>query len=221
MPAPSRRRPLLVAFGATALVGVTAVAFLALRSDEAVKTADDSSTAARPAQAATAVEVLTTESAVAAAVRYVASNGELFAHSPVGRREILRKLVTPEALPAQVAALDEVATAMSSKLSQPIEEYVWVEAPLTAGTEDGHDANDVTVAVWTVAVFAHPSGEMVEQVWRTVHVTLQATGGRWLVAEASSDSGPTPTANELALPSSVDDYLGVARLTPVVPHEEL
>ena len=75
--------------------------------------------------------------------------------------------------------------------------------------------------VWTVAVFAHPSGGMVEQVWRTVHVTLQATGGRWLVAEAWTDSGPTPTANELALSSSVNEYLDVARLAPVVPHEEL
>jgi hypothetical protein len=214
----------VVGVGSVAAVSVVVGAFIGLRPDACVTQPTRTPTALLAHPEATAAEpVMSTEAAITAAVRYVASTGELFAHSPVGRREILRKLVTPDALGGQAAALDDTATAMSDKLPHPVEEYVWVEAPLTAGIEgnESTSAESVTVAVWTVAVLAHPSGGLVEQVWRTVHVSLQASDNRWLVSQAWTDSGPTPTANELALPSSVDEYLDVARLAPVVPHEEL
>jgi len=147
MAGPSRRRPWLVALGAAAIVGVAAAALLWLQPDERVNNSSTPPASPSAQNGATALEPPPAESAVPAAVRYVASTGELFAHSPVGRREILRKLVTPEALADQVAALDDTAAAMSSKLAHPIEEYVWVEAPLTAGLEDIQPPGSVMLAL--------------------------------------------------------------------------
>jgi len=75
--------------------------------------------------------------------------------------------------------------------------------------------------VWTVSILGSPDSGSPQQVWRTVHVDLEEIDGRWLVASASADAGPTPAANELSLQSGWDDFEVVAGWTPVIVGAEL
>lgn len=152
---------------------------------------------------------------VAAAVRYVASTDELMAHSPVGRREIFRTLVTPSALSGQVVAFERAAATLAETMDVPVERLVWVEAPLTATLVDLVD-EEASVDVWTVSILGAADADSPQQVWRTVHVDLGFVGGDWLVDAATADSGPTPAMNELALQSDWDDFAEVAGWPAVV-----
>ena len=73
-----------------------------------------------------------------------------------------------------------------------------------------------SVDVWTVSILGAPDAGSPQQVWRTVHVDLELIDGRWLVAAATADAGPTPAANELALQAGWDDFDVVAGWPPVV-----
>jgi hypothetical protein len=157
----------------------------------------------------------------AAAVRFVASTGELMESSPVGRAELLRRLVTPDALDAQVSALASAADRITESLGAPVTRFAWVEAPLTATVNATTSDGEVAVAVWTVSVIGERDAERVEQVWRTVHVTVVDTGDGWRVADASEQPGPTPSSNELALPSSSAEFVTVAAWAPVTAGEQL
>ena len=152
---------------------------------------------------------------LAAAVAYVASTDELMAHSPVGRREIFRKLVAPSALDGQVTSFEEAAAQLATTLKIPVERLVWVEAPLTATIVEATDAA-VSVDVWTVSILGAPDVGSPQQVWRTVHVNLEMDSGRWLVASASADEGPTPAGNELAMQAGWQQFEVVASWPAVV-----
>jgi hypothetical protein len=152
---------------------------------------------------------------VAAAIAYVASTDELMAHSPIGRAEIFRKLVVPGAVIAHVEAFQKAADDLATTLDVPVERLTWVESPLTA-TLAADSGSSATVDVWSVSVLGAPDAGSPQQVWRTVHVDLELTGGRWLVAAADADAGPTPAANELALPAGWADFEVVARWPAVV-----
>ena len=154
------------------------------------------------------------------AVRYVASTDSLMAHSPIGRREIFRQLVTPTALDGQVEAFSEAADRMGASLDVPVERLVWVEAPITAALVASDDLS-ASVAVWTVSILGSLDGGSPQQVWRTVHVDLELFDGEWLVGSASADAGPTPAPNELALQSGWSDFEVVANWRPVVEGVEL
>ena len=153
---------------------------------------------------------------VAAAVTYVASTDGLMAHSPIGRREILRKLATPEALAEQVAGIESAAAGLAEQLGVPVERLTWVEAPLTA-TPVRTDGRSATVDVWAVSVLGSPDGGPPQQAWRTVHVDLVLVDGEWLVSAADADAGPTPRSNDLALPASWDEFVEVAGWPAVAP----
>ena len=152
---------------------------------------------------------------VAAAIAYVASTDELMAHSPIGRAEIFRKLVVSSAVAEHVEAFAQAADSLAATLDVSAERLTWVEAPLTASLADD-DGSSASVDVWTVSILGSPDAGTPQQVWRTVHVDLELTAGRWLVASADADAGPTPAANELALPAGWADFDVVARWPAVV-----
>lgn len=149
------------------------------------------------------------------ALEYVASTDTLMAHSPIGRVEIFRSLLTPSAVGEQVAAFEEAAEQLALTLDVPVERLVWVEAPITATLTGGGDS-EAAVDVWTVSILGAPDSGSPQQVWRTVHVDLERLDGRWLVASATAEAGPTPASNELALQSGWDDFVRVAGWDPVV-----
>ena len=157
---------------------------------------------------------------VAAAVTYVASTDELMGHSSIGRREIIRRLVVTNAVAEQVRAIESTAVALADELGVPVERLVWVEAPLTASLVSSSEAA-AEVDVWTVSVFGAPDSGPSQQAWRTVHVELLLADDRWLVSAADADAGPTPRANDLALPSAWDDFAVVARWPSVAAGEDL
>lgn len=150
-----------------------------------------------------------------AAVTYVASTDELMAHSPVGRREIFRKVVVPASVEEQVVSFEEAASKLATTLDVPVERLVWVEAPITARIV-ASTQSAASVDVWTVSILGAPDAGSPQQVWRTVHVDLELVSGRWLVATADAETGPTPAANELALQAGWKQFLEVASWPPVV-----
>jgi hypothetical protein len=154
------------------------------------------------------------------AVRYVASTDSVVAHSAVGRYELLRRLVTADALAGHAEALESAVTDMAAKLGVPVERLTWVEAPITASIARA-EGTSASVDVWTVSILGAPERGSPQQVWRTVHVDLEQTGDGWLVAAATADAGPTPAANELALQAGWSDSETVASWPQVVEGEEL
>jgi hypothetical protein len=157
----------------------------------------------------------TPDGPVAAALAYVASTDTLMAHSSIGRAEIFRSLLTPAAVAEQAAAFDQAAEQLALTLDLPVERLVWVEAPITATLTDSGDLA-AAVDVWTVSILGAPDAGSPQQVWRTVHVDLEHLDGRWLVASATADAGPTPASNELALQSGWDEFDVVAGWDPIV-----
>src|SRR5690606_7618228 len=107
------------------------------------------------------------------------STDGLMAHSSIGRREILRKLVTPEAVAEQVAGIESAAAGLADALGVSVERLTWVEAPLTA-TLVRRNGPTASVAVWAVSVLGSPDGGPPQQAWRTVHVDLALVDGEWL-----------------------------------------
>lgn len=174
-----------------------------------------SSTAALAENSPTAVAVGTPDP-VSAAVTYVASTDGLMAHSSIGRREIIRKLVTPDAVAEQVTGIESAAAGLADELGIPVEQLTWVEAPLTAALLRS-DATSASVGVWAVSVLGAPDGGPPQQAWRTVHVDLALVDGEWLVSAADADAGPTPRSNDLALPSGWDEFAEVAGWAAVAP----
>ncbi len=152
---------------------------------------------------------------VTAAVAFVASTDSLMAHSSIGRAEIFRKLFVPHQVSANARAFEQVAESMAATLEVPVMRLTWVEAPLTATLVDATD-DDAIVDVWTVSVLGAPDSGPPQQVWRTVTVVLDLVDGRWLVADSSADSGPTPVTSDLALPADFDGFAEVAGWSAVV-----
>ena len=203
-----------------AAVAVTIAALLSACSPSAAPSGDDTATTIPSLVETTQPEILhpgasATSDPFDAAVSYVASTDELMAHSPVGRREIFRKLVAPSALDGQVTSFEEAAAQLATMLKIPVERLVWVEAPLTATIVEATDAA-VSVDVWTVSILGAPDVGSPQQVWRTVHVNLEMDSGRWLVASASADEGPTPAGNELAMQAGWQQFEVVASWPAVV-----
>ena len=130
---------------------------------------------------------------VAAAIAYVASTDDLMGHSPVGRREIFRKLVAPSEVDTQAASFEQAASELATTLGVPVERLVWVEVPITAKVVKS-TGDSASVDVWTVSILGAPSTGSPQQVWRTVHVDVELSSGRWLVTTANADQGPTPAA---------------------------
>jgi hypothetical protein len=177
-----------------------------------------------PAVAATSAQPAgarsTVPDPVEAAVSYVSSTDTLMGHSTIGRAEIFRELVVPEAVDGQTQAFEQLAEDMAATLGLDVVRLSWVEAPLTATLVE-QAADSATVDVWTVSVLGAPDTGPPQQVWRTVRVVLGLVDGAWLVADANADSGPTPASNELALQSGFDEFAEVAGWPAVVPGVEL
>lgn len=191
------------------LVLVVALAAGCGGSSERDSSGPPESAAAALAETSPSVGAADRPDPVAAAVTYVASTDGLMAHSSIGRREILRNLVTAEALAEQVAGIESAAAGLAEEMGVPVERLTWVEAPLTAALvrTDGRSA---AVDVWAVSVLGSPDGGPPQEAWRTVHVDLVLADGEWLVSAAGADAGPTPRSNDLALPASWDEFAEVA-----------
>ena len=186
-----------------------------VRADLEVAASAEPAIADPPASIDTTNSETVDGAAVELAIRYVASTDGLMAHSPIGRHQILSELVAPDRLAEHERQVTVGLDAIEAKIGRPVTQLVWVEAPISATIELAADGG-VRVAVWSVSVFAHPDAGLVDQVWRTTHVTLTRDTGRWWVTKATSESGPTPTANELALPSTVAEFETVAAWSPTV-----
>jgi hypothetical protein len=152
---------------------------------------------------------------VAVAIAYVASTDDLMGHSPVGRREIFRKLVAPTEVDTQAEAFEQAASELATTLGVPVERLVWVEVPITAKVVDS-TSESASVDVWTVSILGAPSNGSPQQVWRTVHIAMELSSGRWLVTTATADQGPTPAANELAMQAGWKDFQVVSSWPAVV-----
>ena len=213
-----------------AIAGVVTVVavgiFVASKERSTTQAAATTPTSLRPPSGPPASTAVATRSAagggpVAAAVHYVASLPVLARSSPIGRRELLRRLTTIEAFGVQVKQLEETLDRMDGTFGFPIASLRWVEAPLTATVEHSTDGR-VRVAVWSVAAVG--GGDLApQQMWRTIHVTLAETlaGGEWLVDEVSSTEGPTPSASPAHLPGTTAEFVTVAGWVPVAEGERL
>jgi hypothetical protein len=152
---------------------------------------------------------------VVAAIAYVASTDDLMGHSPVGRREIFRKLVAPTEVDTQAVSFELAASELATTLDVPVERLTWVELPITAKVAE-LTGDSASVDVWTISVLGAPSTGSPQQVWRTVHIDMELSSGRWLVTTATADQGPTPAANELALQAGWKEFQVVASWPAVV-----
>src|SRR5687768_11562493 len=56
---------------------------------------------------------------IAVAISFVASTDDLMGHSPIGRREIFRKLVAPATVADQAAAFERAAADLASTFGVP------------------------------------------------------------------------------------------------------
>jgi len=166
-------------------------------------------------QSATADDAIGTGGAVDAALAYVASTDDLMGHSPIGRREIFRRLASADSASAQLESFERAASDLAMTLDVPVERLLWVEAPISVSVSEA-TADQATVDVWTVSILGAEGAGSPQQVWRTVHVGLVDTSRGWLVAEATADAGPTPAANELSLQSGFDEFERVAGWTPII-----
>src|ERR1700712_4302020 len=128
-----------------------------------ISTRSTSPTVTANAFPSTSADPTATGTAIESAVRYVASTDSLMAHSVIGRREIFRKLVVAEQVDAQDAAFESAASTMAAKLGVPVEQLVWVEAPLTASVTAPTEAS-ASVDVWTVSILGIPAKGSPQQV---------------------------------------------------------
>jgi hypothetical protein len=110
------------------------------------------------------------------------------------------------------ANLDADLDRLTAGLPVPPSELRLVETPITANlTVD--TTGQVSVDVWSVAVFgAAPLGSP-RVVFRTSHLTLVVDDDQWKLATFTSTQGPTPEATD-ALPGSWDDFTTVAAWRP-------
>src|SRR6478672_5751738 len=75
---------------------------------------------AAPSTGSAATDPAAVRGAVDAALTFVASTDDLMAHSPVGRREIVRKLMTADAAGPQLDALEDAADKLADTMGVPV-----------------------------------------------------------------------------------------------------
>jgi hypothetical protein len=193
----SRRR--LVA-GGVAIVAIALVAHLV------VGRAGRSAPARPPVVAAPEVTHDSRKAGVAVALTYVRSSGELVSRGPIGRRDLLARLVVPSLLDAQSSTVDRDVTAIRSHLVSgtgqpvPISSLRWVETPLTASVTGSGSV--LELRIWSVAVLGAPGLDDVQAAWRTFSLTVRWVDDRWLVTEVSVEPGPAPLETPLDVPPS-------------------
>jgi hypothetical protein len=160
------------------------------------------------------------EEAVKVALAYVWSSAELLARGPIGRRELLARLVTPGLVEAQLGSLDEDVQAIESRLrtdagdAVAVSELRWVETPLRISVQE-QSGGPVDVDVWSLAVFGAPSLGEVRAAWRTFHLSVSREGGSWLIDRADLEAGPTPADDGVVMePSTFQDLEQVAGWQP-------
>ena len=132
-----------------------------------------------------------------------------------GSARDLQKARRAAEVDTQAASFELAASELATTLDVPVERLMWVEVPITAKVA-ASNGDSASVDVWTVSVLGAPSTGSPQQVWRTVHIDLELSSGRWLVTAANADQGPTPAANELALQSGWKDFQVVASWPAVV-----
>ena len=136
-----------------------------------------------------------------AALAYVASTDDLMAHSPVGRREIFRKLVDARLGRRHSSSRSSRRRReLATTLDVPVERLVWVEAPIygDAGRQRRRTRRRSTCGRCRSSVRRTP-GRRSRCGARSTSISSRSTSRGWLVDEATADAGPTPAANELVV----------------------
>jgi hypothetical protein len=156
-----------------------------------------------------------------AAVRYVLATRDLMAHGPIGRREVLRHLMTVDGYARAVGTIDATIDDLETRLrdtqgvSVSAASLTWVEAPLTEHCETVAPTAARCV-VWSLSVFGARQLDAVHAAWRTVTIELRIDGTRWLVEGAEAVAGPAPSTAPVAGASDFDEFARVATAAPVV-----
>lgn len=230
MNAPRRRRRNVTALAAAVVLAVVAVVW---RSETATRDARHVGpirvAAAGPANAAhdapsTDAASTTTPSidtARAAALEVVASSGVLVRSGPIGRRDLLRRLFTSDALAAQITELDHETDVLATRLGVNPISLTWLEQPLTARAES--TSTGARVSVWSTVVFgtdAAPTGGRATSVptvmWRTSVIDLAWRDGHWQVSAMTATAGPTPSLDDAAAVDGFARFRDVAGWPAVV-----
>lgn len=160
--------------------------------------------------------------AVEVALAYVRSSAVLVNRGPIGRAEVLRGLVSPGHLSAQLASVDRDVAAIESRLRStdgravPVSTLRWAEFPLTAITDD-RSPESVIVRVWSVALFGSTAIEGTRSAWRTFTLTVVPGEARWLVDDVRVDPGPAPVDNGSLVPSAFREFDAVISWPPAAP----
>jgi hypothetical protein len=156
-----------------------------------------------------------------AAIRYVAATRELIADGPIGRREILRHLMTADGYARAIGPLESTVDDLEGRLRDehnlavPTSALTWVEAPLTVRTET-ITPDTARCEVWTLSVFGATALGDPQAAWRTVTLELRRDRSGWLVERAESIAGPAPSTADLAGASDFERFARVAAAQPVV-----
>ena len=156
--------------------------------------------------------------AEAAAMAYVGVTGQAARSGPLLRRDMLGQLAT-EAYAGPLA--DRVNGQMSDLLHRLGDKgwntggMVWVEYPLSVRSDPaGSGPDQVRVSVWSVTVFALPSGSVSRQLWRTSDLEMVWQRGDWKVDRWEAREGPSPTPSTEAPPSDGRSVANVAGWRP-------
>ena len=161
------------------------------------------------------------DTARAAALDVVASSGVLVRSGPIGRRELLRRLFTSDALAAQITELDHDTDVLATRLGVNPISLIWVEQPLTARAES--TTTGARVSVWSTVVFGTDvpatSGRATSVptvMWRTSVIDLVSRDGHWQVSAMTATPGPTPSLDDAAVVDGFARFRDVAGWPAVV-----
>jgi hypothetical protein len=154
------------------------------------------------------------DAAAAAALRWVASTGELLGMGPIRRHDVLAAWVSGDALPAIAANLERDLGRLADRLPIPASELRLVEVPLTVDAAVG-DEGSADVRVWSVVVFGADGLGPPRVVWRTSHLTLVWENEAWKLSSFTMTEGPTPAAGD-GLPAEWAEFVAVTGWRPSV-----
>ena len=142
-----------------------------------------------------------------AALDWVSSTDGLLAMGTIERSAWIAAHVTPDALTAMAAALDDGIRRIGDRLPIPASELRLLEIPLTSSAR--MDGAEAIIEVWSVVVFGAERFGSPRVAWRTTILRLAVVDGEWRVASLADRAGPTPITGDI-LPSSWAEFATAA-----------
>jgi hypothetical protein len=153
--------------------------------------------------------------AATAAVNWVASFPTLVRMGPIRLTDTLDTLLsqrraasgTEEVIADYFTLIDELGSDFGNR--------IWIESPLQVDVTAVTD-RAATVAVWSMLTTGDRADDRVEAIWRTHRIGLIWERDDWRIDDVSIVEGPTPVANDVALPSPASEFLAVDGWEPAV-----